>query len=297
MNASMTGAPQTPRLAVPCAQSAFVMTCLREVIAGGLARPVAIGPTAAIAQAALDHDVPLDALDILPADGEHDAVRQATDLARDGAVAAIMKGHVHTDVLLSAVLAPEAGLRTGSRLSHIYHVTGIGRRPLIITDSGVNIAPDAPTKLAILSNAVAFAHDIGIPRPRVAILSATEEPTPRMPSSMEARAVMEAARSAGLACIAFGPIALDCALSHEAAAAKQLENEVAGEADILLVPNIETGNALSKLMVHAMGAVAAGLVLGARVPLIVPSRADPPSARLEAVRIAIARTPRAAGAA
>lgn len=273
------------RIVVPCAHSDAVMGSLRDILAADLAHPIAIGDSQLISKAASACLIPTGQLDIIHADNEHDALGKTVQIARDGDADAIMKGHLHTDVLLAAILDRSSGLRTARRLSHIYHITGIGPQPLLITDSGVNIAPNAEIKQEILCNAVNFAHSIGISRPRVAIISATEEPSARMPSSVEARQVMEFARAEKLDCIAFGPIALDCALSDKAATSKGLQTEVAGHADILLVPNLEVGNALSKFIVHVMGGIAAGFVAGARIPLIVPSRADSSAARVKAVEL------------
>lgn len=273
------------RIAVPCAHSEPVMECLRQIVDADLASPIAIGDVSFINKSVLAHGIPVGRLEVIKADDEHDALRIAINLAKEGGVDAIMKGHHHTDALLAAILDRASGLRTERRLSHIYYITSLGTRPLLITDSGVNIAPDAAIKCEILRNAVRFAHATGISKPRVAIISATEEPSSKMPSSVDAREVMEFAQAEKLNCVAFGPIALDCALSKEAAVHKGLETEVAGNADIILVPNIETGNALSKLIVHGMGGVASGFVAGARIPLIVPSRADSVAARVKAIEL------------
>lgn len=281
------------RVAVPCAHSKYVMESLGQILVAGLAHPIAIGDADLISKTASVCGVPMDRLEVIHADDEDDALGRAVQLAREGNAEVIMKGHLHTDALLSAILNRSSGLRTGRRLSHIYHITGIGMRPLLITDSGVNIAPDVAIKCEILRNAVAFANTMGNSRPRVAILSATEAPSMQMPSSVEARAVMEFAEAESLKCVAFGPIALDCALSEAAAAAKGLTTEVAGNADILLVPNLETGNVLSKFIVHVMGGIAAGFVTGANIPLIVPSRADSPAARVKAVKLAVSGIHRA----
>lgn len=286
---------QRVRIAVPCAHSDAVVESLRDILAADLAHPIAIGDSNLIAKAASVCGIPEGHLEIVHADSEHDAIRIMIEIVRENKADAIMKGHLHTDTLLAAVLDRSSGLRTSRRLSHIYHITGIGDRPLLITDSGVNIAPDLFIKQEILRNVVNFALSVGIPRPRVAIISATEEPSSRIPSSIEARQVMEFAQVEKLDCVAFGPIALDCALSIKAAASKGLQTEVAGSADVLLVPNLDTGNALSKLIVHAMGGVAAGFVAGARLPLIVPSRADSPAARVKAVEIVASRAGVSAG--
>ncbi|MGX9393883.1 phosphate acyltransferase (plasmid) [Nitrobacteraceae bacterium UC4446_H13] len=280
-----TSTSKRVRIVVPCAHSNAVVESLRDILAADLAHPIAIGDSSLISESASAYGIPADQLEIVHADDEQEALTTAIRIAREGNADVIMKGHLHTDALLAAILDRSSGLRTERRLSHIYHITGVGPRPWLITDSGVNIAPDATIKREILRNAVNFAHSLGISRPRVAIISATEEPSSRMPSSVEAEEVMKFAQAENLECVAFGPIALDCALSEKAAASKGLKTEVAGHADIFLVPNLETGNALSKFIVHVMGGVAAGFVAGARIPLIVPSRADSSTARVKAVEL------------
>ncbi len=223
---------------------------------------------------------------IVAATDDAAAAEISVALARNGEVKALMKGHLHTSVLIGAVLDRRKGLRTKRRLSHVYYMALPGvDRELVVTDSGVNIAPDLDTKLDIVQNAVELAHCIGNPRPRVALLSATEELSRRMPSSVDAVKVMQRIQQMRIACDIQGPLALDNAISKSAATLKEIDGPVAGNADVLVVHNIETGNALSKLMVHLMGATAAGLVLGAKVPLVVTSRTDPPEARLAAAAI------------
>jgi phosphate acetyltransferase len=190
---------------------------------------------------------------------------------------------------MRAVLDPEAGLRTGRRLTHVFHMMWPNsERELLISDAAVNVHPDFKTKLDIVRNAVELAHLLGKSEPKVALLSATEEATDRVPSSVEAArlAAHFAHAPPELRCRIYGPLALDVAISVEAARLKEVADPVAGNADVLIVPNIETGNALFKMMVHFLHATAAGVVLGAAVPIMLTSRADPPEARLASAAVA-----------
>jgi phosphate acetyltransferase len=279
--------PPPQPMAIVAATSPAVLQSVRAAQQRGLIEPILIGASARMREAAAMIGWDLAGCQFIDAADEAAAAAEAVALVRAGAVASIMKGHLHTDTLLSAVLDRERGLRTGRRLSHIYHMALPGDpRTYLVTDSGVNVAPDIATKVDIVRNAVDLAHALGNRRPRVAILSAIEEPTSRIPSSVDARKVADIVAASGLDCEIDGPLALDNAVSPEAASLKQMKGPVAGKADILVVHDIETGNALSKMMIHFLGAVAGGLVLGAAVPLIVNSRTDPPETRIAAINIA-----------
>jgi phosphate acetyltransferase len=172
-------------------------------------------------------------------------------------------------------LKKEFGLIQSKRLSHIWHMTLYANdKPLFITDGALNVAPRLDVKLHILKNAVEFANKIGITKPRVAILSGTEDPIKSMPSSLEAKEVMERSIKEKINAYVQGPLAFDNAISPKAASIKKISGEVAGKADIILVPNLETGNSLSKIMVYFIGACAAGIIIGGKVPIVVSSRAD-----------------------
>ncbi len=253
----------------------------------GIMQPVLVGDSDAIRREAEGLDWDISRYRIVGTDSEEDAANQAARLCGAGDAQALMKGHVHTDTFMLAILNREAGLRTDRRLTHVFHMTVPGSdKALLITDAAVNVAPDIKTKKAAIRNAVALAHAVGIACPNVAILSATEEVTERMPSSVDAAELTQwAGDEIADACV-YGPLAFDNAISPEAAAIKNIENPVAGHADIILVPDIVSGNALFKMMVYMKSACAAGLVLGARVPVILTSRADPPEARLASVAIA-----------
>ena len=227
-------------------------------------------------------------LQLVPAGDDDEAAATAVSLVRAGEAAALMKGHLHTDVLLRAVLDKAHGLRTGRRLTHVFHMTFDARfKPLLVTDAAVNVAPDHRTLCDIVLNAADMARLLGRGCPRIAMLSATEEVTASMPSSGRAGQVVDELQAAlrGAAELD-GPLALDNAVSPDAARVKGIGGNVAGQADILVVPNIETGNALFKAMVFFQGAVAAGVVLGAKVPIMLNSRSDPPDARLVSAALA-----------
>ncbi len=273
--------------AVANAGSALALESVRLAAEAGLIVPLLVGDKTAIARAADEIAWDIQDLEILHAGDEDQAALAAAKLAGGGAAGALMKGHVHTDAFMMAILNKESGLRTGRRLTHVFHMTvPDSEKALLITDAAVNIAPDLETKFEAMRNAVALAQALGTGEPRVAILSGSEEPTERMPSSMDAAALAERAATELEGALVHGPLAFDNAVSPEAARIKDIRHPVAGNADILLAPNIETGNALFKMMVYFMSACAAGIVLGAKVPAILTSRADPPEARLASAAIA-----------
>ena len=199
-----------------------------------------------------------------------------------------MKGHLHTDALMKAVVNRKHGIRTTRRLSHVFHMTiPDDEQVLMITDGAVNVQPDLDTKIDIINNAVEMAHTLGNLNPKVALLSGTESVLPAMPSSVDAAKVVKRANAGEVKnATVDGPFAFDNALSPDAASVKGMDGPVAGRADILVVPNIETGNGLFKMMVYFMSGLAAGVVMGAAVPIVLTSRADPPEARFAATAIA-----------
>ena len=279
--------PRTPT-AVVGAGGKLALESARRAAEAGLIEPVLVGEAEAIAAAARQIDWDIAPLRLVAADGETLTAEAAVALARGKEVAALMKGQVHTDALMRAVVARETGLRSGRRISHVFHMTIPGREgALVITDAAINVAPDLETRLDIIRNAVGVLHALDNPEPKVAVLSATENPIRTMPSSLEAAEIARRATEGEVeGALVEGPFALDVAVSPAAGAVKGVESPVAGRADILLVPNIETGNALFKAMVHFMSATAAGVVVGARVPIVLTSRADPPEARLAAAALA-----------
>ena len=276
------------RMAIAGADHPIALKSARQGADAGLIDPVLVGDADVIRAAAREIDWDITSFAIVDAVGEEKAPATAVALARSGEVTSLMKGHLHTDALMKAVVNREHGLRTSRRLSHIFHMTVPGNdRVLMITDAAVNVQPDTDTKIDITNNAIEMAHALGNPKPRVALMSGTESVLPAMPSSVDAAKVVKRANAGEVKnAIVDGPFAFDNALSKKAAALKGMDGPVAGQADILVVPNIETGNGLFKMMVYFMSGLAAGLVMGAVVPIVLTSRADPPEARFAATAIA-----------
>ncbi len=281
------GAPRLT-MAVAGAGHPVAMESARRAAEAGLVEPVLVGDADAIRAIARDMGWNIGGVRIVAAGDESKAAETAAMLAGGGEVASLMKGHVHTDALMRAVLSRAAGLRTGRRISHIFHMTVPGRdRVMHITDAAINVQPGIDDKLDIVLNAVDVAHALGTAKPRVAVLSGAETVNAAMPSSVEAAEVVKRANNGAVqGALVDGPLSFDNAVSPEAAAIKGVDSPVAGRADILVVPNLESGNFLYKQMVYFMSATAAGIVIGARVPIVLTSRADPPEARLAAAALA-----------
>jgi phosphate acetyltransferase len=219
---------------------------------------------------------------------ENNTAPIAAKMASEGKIKIIVKGHIHTDVLMKAVLKRDLNLIGKKRLSHVWHMTlEKNDRPFIITDGALNVLPKLETKMHILKNSVDFAKRIGINKPKVSVLSATEEVLESIPSSIDAKELSIRAKAEGIEADVFGPMAFDNSISEKAAQIKGIKNSVAGKADILLVPSVETGNGLVKMMIYFMGACAAGVVVGGKVPVVITSRADSAPARLASIAAAI----------
>jgi len=278
----------TVRMAVAGADNPLALESARQAAESGLIDPVLVGDAETIRAIAKEAGWDISKYQIVDAAGEDKAPAAAVALARAGEVETLMKGHVHTDSLMKAVVSRDAGLRTGRRLSHVFHMTvPKSDRVLLITDGAVNVAPDVATKIDIINNAVALSHALGKSNPHVAMLSGTESVINSMPSSVEAAEVVKRANAGEVTgAIVDGPFAFDNAISPQAAIMKGITSPVAGNADVLVVPNIETGNGLFKMMVYFMSGLAAGVVMGAKVPIVLTSRADPPEARFAAAAIA-----------
>lgn len=278
--------PKTTTAVVNAGKPLPLQSC-RMATEQGLIEPVLVGNRSNIELAAKEINWDISGYRLVEAEGEVTAAQTSVALAKNGEVKSLMKGDVHTDQLLRAVLNKETGLRTGNRLSHVFHMTVPGSdKALCITDAVINVQPDITTKLHIARNAVGLMHALGNTMPKIAVLSATEIATPAMPSSMEANELATLASNEIEGAYIDGPFAFDNAISPEAAKIKGVQGPVAGQAEVLLVPNIETGNALFKQMVYFMSAAAAGVVLGAAVPIILTSRADPAAARLAGTALA-----------
>jgi phosphate acetyltransferase len=277
-------------MVVAAAGATDVLQAVHWAAAFGLITPILVGDQSVI-RAALAHLGEPDApYKIVAATSEQQAADVAADLVAAGEAQILMKGHLHTDTLMRAVLDGSRGLRRAARLSHVFamHMQG-STRELLITDAALNIAPDPQTMTCIVRHAIDVAAALCIDHPRIAMLSATETINRAMPSSLAADAFATSFRNEALSkgCSISGPLALDVALSLAAAALKGLTNDpVAGQADILVVPNIETGNALFKVLVHLLHATAIGVVLGATVPIVLTSRADPIEAKLASIALA-----------
>ena len=219
---------------------------------------------------------------------ENNTAPIAAKLASEGKVKIIVKGHIHTDVLMKAVLKRDLNLIGKKRLSHVWHMTlEKNDKPFIITDGALNVLPKLETKMHILKNSIDFAKRIGISKPKVSVLSATEEVLDSMPSSVDAKELTKRANEEGIDADVFGPMAFDNSVSEKAAEIKGIKNTVAGKTDILLVPNVESGNGLVKMMIFFMGACAAGVVVGGKVPVVITSRADDVEARLASIAAAV----------
>jgi len=251
--------------------------------------PILVGNIAAIQKAAQAIEWNIDQFELIASESEEDSAAKAVQCVHQGMAKLLMKGHLHTDLLIRALLNKEHGLRTGERLSHLFHMSvPDSDRVLCITDAVVNVSPDTKTQLSILRGATDVMHAVGNLKPKVALLSATEVVTQAMPSSMAAKELLAAMSDQDhQAADVFGPLAFDGAMSPEAAKIKGITHSVAGHADVLLVPNIETGNAIFKQLVYFNGATAAGVLMGAKVPVILTSRADPPAARLASAALAV----------
>lgn len=274
-------------MAVVGADHPVALESARQAAEAGLIVPILVGRAYHIEKAADDIGWDIGNIKIVDAEPEAATAAAAAQLASKGEVQALMKGQIHTDALMRGVLSRDAGLRTNRRVSHVFHMTAPGSdKALMITDGAVNVAPDEKTMMDIVGNAVTLGHALGYDRPKVAMLSGSESVMESMPSTLLAEQIVKRARDEIAHADVDGPFALDNAISAEAARLKGIDSPVAGNADILAVPNIEMGNGLFKSLVYFRSAIAAGVVLGARVPVVLTSRADPPEARLTATAIA-----------
>ena len=279
-----------PRLKVavvhPCDESALKGAL--EAAELGLIEPILVGPTAKIVAAAASCNVDISQFQIVDAPHSHGAAAAAVQLILEGKAEALMKGSLHTDELMAAVVKREGGLRTARRVSHCF-VMDVPDHPdpLIITDAAINIAPDLEAKVDIVQNAIDLCHALRQPEARVAILSAMETVNPKVPSTIEAAALCKMAdRGQITGGILDGPLALDNAIDLGAAKIKKIVSPVAGRANVLVVPDLEAGNMLAKSLTFLAGADAAGIVLGAKVPIILTSRADSVTTRLASCAVA-----------
>ena len=254
----------------------------------GLIAPILVGPPERIRAVAREADLDISPLTVVASAHSHDLADKAVELVRQGKAEALMKGSLHTDELMGAVVARDTGIRTARRISHCFVMDVPGYKdPLIVTDAAVNIAPDLAGKVDIVQNAIELAQALRFEEVRVAILSAMETVNPKVPSTIEAAALCKMAdRGQIVGGILDGPLALDNAISEESAAIKHIVSPVAGRANVLVVPDLEAGNMLAKSLSFLAGADAAGIVLGAKVPIILTSRADSIITRLASCAVA-----------
>ena len=264
------------------------MLSVMDAVNENLITPVFIGDKSEIEKCANDLKFDISNFEIIHEPVENNTAKIAAKLASEGKIKIIVKGHIHTDVLMKEFVKREYNLLGKTRLSHIWHMTlDKDDKPLIITDGVLNVMPNVKTKMHILKNVINFSNRIGIERPKVSVLSATEEVLDSVQSSLDAREITDLAIKEKLNADVFGPLAFDNSISKKSAGIKGINNVVAGGADVLLVPSVETGNALVKMMIYFTGACAAGVVIGGKVPVVITSRSDDAPARLASMAAAV----------
>lgn len=276
-------------ISVACAQDFEVLSAVNQAVREGIVNAILVGDKEKILEIAENHNIDAGQFEIIDMKDAAEACRKAVELVSSGKAHMVMKGLVDTSVVLKAVLDPEIGLRTGNVLSHVavFDVKEYDRL-FFVTDAAMNLAPDLNTKKQIIENAVQVAHALDILEPKVAALCAVEKVNPKMKDTVEAAALEEMNKNGELTgCIVGGPFALDNAVSMEAAKHKGINHPVAGQAEILLVPDIEAGNILYKSMVFFAGAKNAGLIVGAKAPVVLTSRADSDEAKLYSIALGV----------
>ena len=279
--------PVPTAVAHPC--DATALSGAVEAFQLGLIVPLLVGPVASIKKTAASAGIDLGELEIVDVPHSHAAADKAVALIREGRAEILMKGSLHTDELMGAVVSREGGLRTGRRISHVFLMdVPTYHKPLIITDGAINIAPSLEDKVDICQNAIDLAIALGLERPKVAILAAVETVTSKMPATIDAAALCKMAERGQIkGGLLDGPLAFDNAISKEAAVTKGIQSPVAGDPDILLAPDLEAGNMLAKQLSFLANADSAGMVLGAKVPIILTSRADSVRARIASCAVAV----------
>jgi phosphotransacetylase len=297
----MTGTGKYEQLLERCSRLAAVPTavahpCEETALAGaidaagkGLIVPILVGPASKVQDVAKKAGIDLSKAKIVDVPHSHASAAKAVELVRNGEAELLMKGSLHTDELLGAVIARDTGLRTGRRLSHVFIMdVPTYHKVLIVTDAAINIAPTLDDKVDICQNAIDLAISFGLKRPKVAILAAVETVSSKMPATIDAAALCKMAERGQITGgLLDGPLAFDNAISKDAAKIKGITSEVAGDPDILVAPDLEAGNMLAKQLTFLANADAAGLVLGARVPIILTSRADSVRSRIASCAVAV----------
>lgn len=278
--------PRPMAVAHPCSSEALLGAV--EAAEQGIATPILVAPRAKLQKLAASLDIDLARFEVIDVEHSHAAAERAVALVREGFADMLMKGSLHTDEFMAAVLDRNKGIRTDRRVSHVF-VMKVESYPryLFITDAAINIEPDLEAKRDICQNAIDLCHALGIAQPKVAILSAVETISPKIRSTLDAAALCKMAdRGQIKGGLLDGPLAFDNAISHEAADTKGITSPVAGEPDILLVPDLESGNMLAKQLTYLAAAASAGIVMGARVPIVLTSRADDAAGRLASAAVA-----------
>jgi phosphotransacetylase len=280
---------------LPPVPTAVAHPCEANALAGavdaarkGLITPLLVGPAAKIAEVAAEAEIDLSDLQIIDVPHSHASAAMAVSLIREGKAEILMKGSLHTDELMSAVVSRDGGLRTGRRISHVFIMdVPTYHKVLIVTDAAINIAPTLEDKVDICQNAIDLAHSLGLERPKLAILAAVETVTSKMTATLDAAALCKMAERGQIkGAILDGPLAFDNAISAQAAETKGIKSAVAGDPDILLAPDLESGNILAKQLTFLANADSAGMVLGAKVPIILTSRADNVRSRIASCGVA-----------
>ena len=272
------------KAAIVNAGKTLPMLSVMDAVEENLIIPVFIGDENQIKKCAEEIKFDISNYEIIHESVENNTAKIAAEAAAKNKVKIIVKGHIHTDILMKEVFKREYNLINKTRLSHIWHMTlEKDDKPLIITDGALNVNPNLKTKMHILRNVIDFCHRINIPRPKISILSATEEVLDSIQSSVEAKEITDLARKENFNADIFGPLAFDNSISKKSALIKGIKNIVAGEADVLLVPNVESGNALVKMMIYFMVACAAGVVVGVKIPVVITSRSDDATSRLASI--------------
>jgi phosphate acetyltransferase/phosphate butyryltransferase len=278
--------PLPMAVAHPCSREALLGAV--EAAEHGIATPILIGPRSKLLKLAEELDVDISRFELIDTPHSHASAEQAVKLVRDGYADILMKGSLHTDEFMTEVLARDTGIRTDRRISHVF-IMKVESYPryLFITDAAISIEPDLMTKRDICQNAIDLTHALGIARPKVAILAAVETINPAMRATLDAAALCKMAdRGQITGAVLDGPLAFDNAISHEAADTKGIVSPVAGDPDILLVPELESGNMLAKQLTYLAAAASAGIVMGARVPIVLTSRAEDATGRLASAAVA-----------
>jgi phosphate acetyltransferase len=273
-------------VAYPCEESA--LTAAVEAAQAGLITPILVGPVAKIQEIARAANIDLGNIEIVDAQNSVESAKKAVELVKEGRAEVLMKGSLHTDELLSAIVSREGGLRTGRRISHVFVMdVPTYHKVLIITDAAINIAPTLEDKVDICQNAIDLAISLGLDKPKLAILAAVEVVNSKMPATLDAAALCKMSERGQIkGAILDGPLAFDNAISEQAAQTKGIRSQVAGDPDILLAPDLEAGNILAKQLSFLANADSAGMVLGARVPVILTSRADSVRSRIASCAVA-----------